>query len=131
MAVDKLDVVFAIHRGERFTDPRGRSAGSRVVEARIRARDGVLFGHRHPPRRYLFSHPSSLPRNCTQALQFGIWRPADAGSGEILRALAIVLRPVVGTVILYGSSSGMETAVGVAVIFFALGLIATWFRQPW
>jgi hypothetical protein len=49
------------------------------------------------------------------------------GLRKILRALAIVLLPVVGTVILYGSSSGMETAVGVTLIFFALGLIATWF----
>jgi hypothetical protein len=30
-------------------------------------------------------------------------------------------------VIVYGSSSGMETAIGWAFIPFALGLIATWF----
>jgi hypothetical protein len=53
------------------------------------------------------------------------------GLRKILRALAIVLLPLVGTVILYGSASGVETAIGVVLILFALGLIAAWFWQPW
>jgi hypothetical protein len=53
------------------------------------------------------------------------------GVRKILRALAIVLLPVVGTVILCGSASGVETGIGVVLILFALGLIATWFWQPW
>jgi hypothetical protein len=53
------------------------------------------------------------------------------GLRKILRALAIVLLPLVGTVIIYGSSSGLETAIGLAFILLAFGLIATWFWQPW
>ena len=53
------------------------------------------------------------------------------GLRKILRVLAIVIFPVIGAVIIYGSTSGMETAIGAALILFALGLIATWFRQPW
>jgi len=49
------------------------------------------------------------------------------GLRKILRALAIVLLPVVGTLIIYGSSSGLETAIGLVLIFFAFGLVATWF----
>jgi hypothetical protein len=53
------------------------------------------------------------------------------GLRKILRALAIVLLPVVGAVILCGGTSGVETAIGVVLILLALGLIATWFWQPW
>ena len=53
------------------------------------------------------------------------------GLRKILRALAIVIFPVIGAVMVYGSTSGMETAIGSALILFALGLIATWFWQPW
>jgi hypothetical protein len=53
------------------------------------------------------------------------------GLRKILRALAVVIFPVIGAVIVYGSSSGMETAIGWAFILFALGQIATWFWQPW
>ncbi len=53
------------------------------------------------------------------------------GLRKILRALAIVILPVVGAVIVHGSSSGVETAFGLFLILFALGLIATWFWQPW
>ena len=53
------------------------------------------------------------------------------GVRKILRALAIVILPVVGTAIILGSSSGLETAIGCALILLALGLIATWFWQPW
>ena len=49
------------------------------------------------------------------------------GLRKILRALAIVLLPMVGTLIIYGSSSGLETAIGLVLILFALGLVATWF----
>ena len=52
------------------------------------------------------------------------------GLRKILRALAIVILPVVGMMIVYGSSSGLETAMGLALILLALGLIATWFWQP-
>jgi hypothetical protein len=53
------------------------------------------------------------------------------GLRKILRPLAIVTLPVIGAVVIYGSSSAMETAVGLGLIVFALGLIATWFWQPW
>lgn len=49
------------------------------------------------------------------------------GLRKILRALAIVLLPMVGTLIIHGSSSGLETAIGLVLILFALGLVATWF----
>jgi hypothetical protein len=38
------------------------------------------------------------------------------GLRKILRALAIVLLPMVGTLIIYGSSSGLETAIGLVLI---------------
>jgi hypothetical protein len=57
--------------------------------------------------------------------------PANGGCAQILRTLAIVVLPVVGTVVIFGSSSGMETAIGCALILLALGLVATWFWQPW
>lgn len=38
------------------------------------------------------------------------------GLRKILRALAIVLLPMVGTLIIYGSSSGLETAMGLVLI---------------
>jgi lipopolysaccharide export LptBFGC system permease protein LptF len=53
------------------------------------------------------------------------------GLRKIFRALAIVILPVIGAAIIFGSSSGMETAVGLGLIIFAFGLIATWFWQPW
>ena len=53
------------------------------------------------------------------------------GLRKIFRAFAIVILPVAGTVILYGSSSGIEIALGLFLIVFAIGLIATWFWQPW
>ena len=53
------------------------------------------------------------------------------GLRKILRALTIVIFPVIGAVVIYDSSSGMETAIGLALIVFSFGLIATWFWQPW
>jgi hypothetical protein len=53
------------------------------------------------------------------------------GLRKILRALAIVIFPVIGAVIIYGSTSGIESAIGWAFILFALDLIATWFWLPW
>jgi hypothetical protein len=52
------------------------------------------------------------------------------GLRKIVRAAAIVALPVVGSVVLYESTSGIETLVGVGLIVFALGLVATWFWQP-
>ena len=49
------------------------------------------------------------------------------GLRKIFRVLAIVIFPVIGAAIIYGSSSGMETAAGLGLIIFAFGLIATWF----
>lgn len=53
------------------------------------------------------------------------------GLRKIVRALAIVVFPMIGAVIVYGSTSGMETAIDWAFMLFALDLIATWFWQPW
>ena len=53
------------------------------------------------------------------------------GLRKIFRALAIVILPVIGVAVICGSWSGMETLVGLGLIIFAFGLIATWFWQPW
>jgi len=53
------------------------------------------------------------------------------GLRKILRMMAVVTLPVVGTLVLYDSSSGAEVALGISLILFSLGLIATWFWQPW
>ena len=53
------------------------------------------------------------------------------GLRKILRTMAVVTLPIVGTLILYQSSSGIEVAAGIFLILFSLGLIATWFWQPW
>ena len=61
----------------------------------------------------------------------GVNQARMKGLRKIFRALAIVILPVIGAAFIYGSSSGMETAVGLGLIIFAFGLIATWFWQPW
>jgi len=55
------------------------------------------------------------------------------GVRKILRAFAIVVLPVVATVIIFGSSSGVETAIGwalnslaAAVAAFLLGNVLRW-----
>jgi len=53
------------------------------------------------------------------------------GLRKILRTIAVVTLPIVGTLVLYQGSSGIEVAVGIFLILFSLGLIATWFWQPW
>lgn len=53
------------------------------------------------------------------------------GLRKIARALAIVILPIVGAVILYGSSSLLEVGLGIFLILCSFGLIATWFWQPW
>ena len=52
------------------------------------------------------------------------------GLRKLLRAAAILILPVVGIVFLYESTSNIETLVGVGLIAFAMGLVATWFWQP-
>ncbi len=49
------------------------------------------------------------------------------GLRKIARAAAIVALPIVGGLVLYQSTSGTEVAIGVALIVFGLGLVATWF----
>ena len=53
------------------------------------------------------------------------------GLRKLLRALAIVFFPALGAVMIYAGSSREEVIVGVALVFFAFGLIATWFWSPW
>jgi len=53
------------------------------------------------------------------------------GLRKILRTMAVVTFPIVGTLVLYQSSSGIEVAMGIFLILFSLGLVATWFWQPW
>jgi len=53
------------------------------------------------------------------------------GIRKILRAIAIVVLPMLGAVVLYGTSSDAETVLGWFLILVALGLIATWFWKPW
>jgi hypothetical protein len=52
------------------------------------------------------------------------------GLRKLLRALAIVILPLVGTLVLSRASTAMEMAFGALLILFAVGLIATWFWQP-
>jgi hypothetical protein len=52
------------------------------------------------------------------------------GLRKILRAFAIVILPIVGALVLYGSSSPVEIGIGTFLILFSFGLIATWFWQP-
>jgi hypothetical protein len=49
------------------------------------------------------------------------------GLRKIARAIAIVLLPVVGSFVVYESTSMTEVLIGVALIALALGLTATWF----
>jgi hypothetical protein len=69
-----------------------------------------------------FLHPATvrilLQQNGARRMQ---------GLKKILRALGIVIFPVAGAVIVYGSSSAMETLLGLFLILVASGLIATWF----
>jgi hypothetical protein len=53
------------------------------------------------------------------------------GLRKIARAAAIVVLPIVGSFLLYQSTSTIEVLVGVGLMVFALGLVATWFWQPW
>jgi hypothetical protein len=52
------------------------------------------------------------------------------GLRKLLRALAILILPIVGAAVLYGSSSPIEVALGIFLILCSFGLIATWFWQP-
>jgi hypothetical protein len=52
------------------------------------------------------------------------------GLRKLLRALAIIILPLVAALVLSRASSGTEMAFGALLIVFALGLIATWFWQP-
>jgi hypothetical protein len=49
------------------------------------------------------------------------------GVRKLLRAAAIVILPVVGILIVLGSSDAVEAGLGIFLILFAIGLIATWF----
>ena len=53
------------------------------------------------------------------------------GLRKIARALAILALPIVGGLVLYQSTSGTEVLIGAGLIAFAVGLVATWFWQPW
>jgi hypothetical protein len=53
------------------------------------------------------------------------------GLRKLLRAVAIVFFPALGVAMIYTGSSREEVIVGVALVFFACGLIATWFWSPW
>jgi hypothetical protein len=57
-------------------------------------------------------------------------RAGMQGLRKLLRALAIVVLPLVAALIFSRASSGTEMVVGALLILFALGLIATWFWQP-
>ena len=52
------------------------------------------------------------------------------GLRKLLRALAIVVLPLVAALIFSRASSGTEMAFAALLILFAIGLIATWFWQP-
>ena len=49
------------------------------------------------------------------------------GLRKIFRAIAILVLPIVGALIVYGSSNGFEMGLGLFLMLVALGLVATWF----
>jgi hypothetical protein len=56
------------------------------------------------------------------------------GLRKILRALAIMILPIIGSALLYDglhSSDWLEIALGAFLFLGAFGLLATWFWQPW
>jgi hypothetical protein len=52
------------------------------------------------------------------------------GLRKLLRALLIVILPVVAVLVFAQASTRSEFVLGALLIAFALGLIATWFWQP-
>ena len=54
---------------------------------------------------------------------------AMSGLRKLLRALAILVLPLLGMLVLFRGTGRLEMLFGVLLIVFALGLIATWFWQ--
>jgi hypothetical protein len=54
---------------------------------------------------------------------------AMSGLRKLLRALAILFLPLLGTLVLFGGAGRLAMVLGVLLIVFAVGLIATWFWQ--
>ena len=52
-----------------------------------------------------------------------------SGLRKLLRALAILVLPLLGMLVLFRGTGWLEMLFGVLLIVFALGLIATWFWQ--
>ncbi len=52
------------------------------------------------------------------------------GLRKLLRALLIVILPMVAVRVFAQASTGSEFALGALLVAFAFGLIATWFWQP-
>jgi hypothetical protein len=55
---------------------------------------------------------------------------AMSGLRKLLRALAVLSLPLLGTLVLFGGAGRLAMVLGVLLIVFAVGLIATWFWQP-
>jgi hypothetical protein len=54
---------------------------------------------------------------------------AMSGLRKLLRALAILVLPLLGMLVLLRGTGRLEMLFGVLLIVFAMGLIATWFWQ--
>jgi hypothetical protein len=55
---------------------------------------------------------------------------AMSGLRKLLRALAVLVLPLLGTLVLFRGTGRLAMVFGVLLIVFAVGLIATWFWQP-
>jgi hypothetical protein len=53
-----------------------------------------------------------------------------SGLRKLLRAFAVLVLPLLGTLVLFGGAGRLAMVFGVLMIVFAVGLIATWFWQP-
>ena len=54
---------------------------------------------------------------------------AMSGLRKLLRALAVLVLPLLGTLVLFRGAGRLAMVIGVLLIAFAVGLIATWFWQ--
>jgi hypothetical protein len=54
---------------------------------------------------------------------------AMSGLRKLLRALAILVLPLLAMLVLFRGAGRLEMLFGVLLIVFAVGLIATWFWQ--
>ena len=52
-----------------------------------------------------------------------------SGLRKLLRALAVLILPLLATFVLFRGAGRLAVVIGVLLIVFAVGLVATWFWQ--